>query len=176
MSCCQWSHTWIVGHIMGTLVGSGTRLFIGEKGQRTGATTKKGANWVGHWGEKWTAAFSSASIFCTRNSPFLPTKEPRLSQYLNKQRSCMRCLNGPVGNVTRPFTYLPFPIRTSSVPPQTIFQCFFFLVFFFWLLFLFHLLNGFLRRKKPRLAKKIEKNLDFVEELTNWFLSCFVHR
>ena len=160
MSCCQWSHTWIVGHIMGTLVGSGTRLFIGEKGQRTGATTKKGANWVGHWGEKWTAAFSSASIFCTRNSPFLPTKEPRFSQYLNKQRSCTRCLNGPVGNVTRPFTYLPFPIRTSSVPPQNRFPMFFFsCFFFFWLLFLFHLLNGFLCRKKPRLEKKSRKIL-----------------
>ena len=110
---------------LGTLVGSGTRFFIEEKWQRTGATTKKGANWVGDWGEKWAAAFSSASIFCTRNSPVLPTKEPCLSQYLNKQRSCTRCLSGLVGNVTRPFTYLPFSIRTSSVPPQNHFPIFF---------------------------------------------------
>ena len=141
---------------MGTLVGSETRLFTEEKWQRTGATTKKGANWVGDWGEKWAAAFSSASIFCTRNSPVLPTKEPCLSQYLNKQRSCTRCLSGLVGNVTRPFTYLPFSIRTSSVPPQNHFPIFFLVLF--WLLFLFHLLNGFLRRKKPRLEKNREQS------------------
>ena len=155
MSCCQWL---VIIHLnRGSYNGNTGRLWDQAlyRGKRTknAATMKKGANWVGDWGEKWAAAFSSASIFCTRNSPFLPTKEPRLSQYLNKQRSCNRCLNGLVGNVTRPFTYLPLPIRTSSVPPQNHFSMFFFLVCFFGLLFLFHLLNCFLRRKKPRLEK-----------------------
>ena len=33
--------------MMGTPVGTGTRLLIGEKGQRTGATAEKGANRAG---------------------------------------------------------------------------------------------------------------------------------
>ena len=137
--------------MMGTLVGTGTRLFIGEKGQRTGATVKKGAQTErGIEGRKERRPFRSASIFCIRYSPFFPTNEPGLSQYLKKQRCCERCLNGVVGNATTQsthlFCYLLGRVRSlrKTIFPMFFFpSCFFFgCCFYFIYLFASYATNG----------------------------------
>lgn len=149
--------------MMGTLVGTGTRLFIGEKGRRKERTER------GIEERKGRRPFRSASIFCTRYSPFLPTNEPGLSQYLNEQRCCERCLSGLVGNVTRPFTYLRFATCQDEFGPseKPFFQCFFFRLVFSLVAVFISFTCLFPARQIAAVRKKIEKNLDFVEELTN---------
>ena len=127
----------------------GPGSLLEKKGKERGPPRRKERTERGIEGRKGRPPFRSASIFCTRYSPFLPTNEPGLSQYLNKQRCCERCLSGLVGNVTRPFTYLRFAICWDEFGPseKPFFQCFFFVLFFLWLLFLFHLLVCFLHDK-----------------------------
>ena len=112
----------------------GPGSLLEKKGKEWGPPQWKERTEWGIEGRKGRRPFRSASIFCSRYSPFLPTNEPGLSQYLNKQQCCKRCLNGLVGNVTRPFTYLRFAICQDEFGPseKPFFQCFFFrLVFSF---------------------------------------------
>ena len=152
--------------MMGTLVGTGTRLFIGEKGQRTGATVKKGAQteW-GIEGRKERRPFRSALIICIRYSPFFPTNEPGLSQYLKKQKCCERCLNGVVGNATSQsmhlFCYLLGRVRSLR---KTIFPMLFFRLVFSLVAVFISFACLLPTRQMDAVRKKIEKNLDFVEE------------
>lgn len=111
----------------------GPGSLLEKKGKERGPPRRKERTERGIEGRKGRRPFRSASIFCTRYSPFLPINEPGLSQYLNKQRCCERCLNGLVGNVTMPFAHLRFAICWDEFGPsekpffqRSFFSCFFF--------------------------------------------------
>ena len=125
--------------MMGTLVSTGNRLFIGEKGKEQGPPQRKERTDRGIEGRKGWRPFRSALIICTQYSPFLPTNEPGLSQYLNKQRCCERCMNSLLGNVARPLTHLRFAICQDEfgLSGKPFFQFFFFFLFYFGCCFYF---------------------------------------